>query len=141
MTMKLQNHLSGARKCKMAWARCMCKPVNKLQSDPEGLPGDYFLNRTQITLSNSSLIDVTDKVDSHGKISLQFPLTETTGSGHNVFAVYIALSGYRAQQGPEGLGGPQSTPESWLQNGSWAVDHFSARGAKLTTDFWEQYIL
>ncbi|KAF7514705.1 hypothetical protein G7054_g15078 [Neopestalotiopsis clavispora] len=114
---------------------------NKLQSDPEGLPGDYFLNRTQITLSNSSLIDVTDKVDSHGKISLQFPLTETTGSGHNVFAVYIALSGYRAQQGPEGLGGPQSTPESWLQNGSWAVDHFSARGAKLTTDFWEQHIL
>ncbi|ETS81939.1 hypothetical protein PFICI_06941 [Pestalotiopsis fici W106-1] len=94
--------------------------ANKLQPDPEGLPGDYYLSRTQITLSNSSLIDVTNKVDDQGQISLEFPTSETTASGYNIFAIYVALSGYRAQQGPEGLGGPQTTPESWLQNGSWA---------------------
>lgn len=114
--------------------------TDKLQPDPEGLPGDYYLNRTQVTLSNSSLQDVTEKVDDQGHISLAFPSAET-GIGYNIFAVYVRLSGYRAQQGPEGLDGPQTTPESWLQNGSWAVDHFSSRGARLTTDFWEQHIL
>ncbi|KAK6216503.1 hypothetical protein LQW54_003509 [Pestalotiopsis sp. IQ-011] len=114
--------------------------TDKLQPDPEGLPGDYYLNRTQVTLSNSSLQDVTEKVDDRGQIRLAFPSTET-GYGYNIFAVYVGLSGYRAQQGPEGLEGPQTAPESWLQNGFLAVDHFSAQGAKLVTDFWEQHIL
>ncbi|KAJ0340776.1 hypothetical protein COL154_002730 [Colletotrichum chrysophilum] len=30
---------------------------------------------------------------------------------------------------------------SWLQNGSWVTDHFSAAGAKKLTDFFDEYII
>lgn len=31
-------------------------------------------------------------------------------------------------------------PSSWIGNGSWVVDHFSAAGAKKATGFWDQNI-
>lgn len=114
---------------------------NKLQPDQYGLPGDYFLSRTQISLSSASLRDVTEQVSSKGHLTVDFSSDATTGLQHNIFAVYIKKSGYRAQAGPGSVEGSQSDPKSWIQNGSWAVDHFSALGAKTTTDFWEQYIL
>ncbi|KAI6911775.1 hypothetical protein KC348_g12866 [Hortaea werneckii] len=115
---------------------------DQLARDPGSLPGDYSLNRTQITLSASSLTDVTNLTTADGHLSVDFAGTNTTaGINHTIFAVYQFRSDYRAQDGPLDLGGPQSDPETWRQNGSWAVDHFSSLGAKTTTDFWEKYLL
>ncbi|KAL9109497.1 MAG: hypothetical protein Q9227_005832 [Pyrenula ochraceoflavens] len=107
--------------------------------DP-GLPGDLSLSRTQITLAGSSLQDVTDQVGSDGSFSVTFD-ANATGLNHMIFAIYLVHSDFRAQDGPEDLGGPQTAPQTLPQNGSWAVDHFSALGARTMTNFWEQSIL
>ncbi|KAF2113084.1 hypothetical protein BDV96DRAFT_150975 [Lophiotrema nucula] len=106
-----------------------------------GLPGDLKGARTQYTLSAESLTDVTDQVDGSGHLSLDFAGTNVTGQNNIVFAIYLQQSHYRAQQGPLQMGGPQTAPESYISNGSWAVDHFSALGASIMTKFWEEHIL
>lgn len=115
--------------------------LDPLATDPGSLPGDLPLNRTQVTLSAASLKDVTSEVTEDGHLTVDFAGTNATGINHTIFAIYQIHSDYRAQDGPLDLGGPQTAPASWLQNGSWSVDHFSSLGAKTTTDFWEQYIL
>jgi hypothetical protein len=105
-----------------------------------GLPGDLPLERTQITLSASSLQDVTDQVDNNGILKVNFDSNEK-GFNNTIFAIYLIHSDYRAQDGPLDIGGPQTPPQSIPQNGSWAVDHFSALGAETTISFWEQHIL
>ncbi|KAL9067682.1 MAG: hypothetical protein Q9157_006735 [Trypethelium eluteriae] len=104
------------------------------------LPGDTPANRTQVTLAANSLQDLTAHVGSDGRLSYTC-LQNSTGSGCTLFVIYLIHSDYRAQQDPEFLGGPQTAPQSWLQNGSWAVDHFSALGAQIITNFWEQFVL
>lgn len=104
------------------------------------LPGDLPLNRTQITLSASSLADVTSQVGPDGHLSVQFD-SNVKGINNLVFVIYLISSEYRAQDGPKDLGGPQTPAQTIAQNGSWAVDHFSSLGAKTMTDFWEQSIL
>jgi hypothetical protein len=104
------------------------------------LPGDSAESRTQVTLAASSLQDITDKVDKNGHLEVQFDSTET-GLNYTIFAIYLIHSDYRAQDGPKDIGGPQTAAETLAQNGSWAVDHFSALGAETTTSFWEKYIL
>ncbi|KAL9108497.1 MAG: hypothetical protein Q9227_006712 [Pyrenula ochraceoflavens] len=107
---------------------------------PPSLPGDPPFNRTQVTLSLDSLKEVTDQVSSDGHLNLQFP-SNTTGLEYQLFAIYLIHSEYRAQADPVDVQGPQTEPQNYLQNGSWAVDHFSALGAQTVTDFWEQYVL
>ena len=106
-----------------------------------GLPGDRQLARTEYTLSASSLTDVTDKVDAKGNLQLNFASSNQTGTHHIIFAIYVIKSLYRAQQGPLEMKGPHTSPQSWVHNGSWAVDHFSALGAQTMTKFWEEYIV
>jgi hypothetical protein len=36
---------------------------------------------------------------------------------------------------------PQSPIETYEQNGSWVVDHFSALGAQTVIDYWEKHLL
>ncbi|KAF2474910.1 uncharacterized protein BDR25DRAFT_280543 [Lindgomyces ingoldianus] len=109
------------------------------------LPGDLPLARTQYTLSTESLTDVTSQVDASGHLHLDFSsnmtATNATGQNHIVFAIYLIQSHYRAQQGPLEMKGPQTVSDSYINNGSWAVDHFSALGARTMTKFWEDYIL
>ncbi|KAI9714496.1 MAG: hypothetical protein M1820_000457 [Bogoriella megaspora] len=104
------------------------------------LPGDQPFNRTQVTLAASSLQDLTDQVGPNGRLTYTFP-SNSTGEGFTLFVIYLIHSDYRAQQDPELLGGPQTAPQTFLQNGSWAVDHFSVLGAQTITNFWEQYVL
>lgn len=104
------------------------------------LPGDLVANRTQITLSEASLKEVTDEITKDGSLSVNFD-ANATGLHNTIFAIYLIHSNYRAQDGPLDIKGPQSSPQSYINNGSWAVDHFSALGAKVMTDFWEQHIL
>jgi hypothetical protein len=115
---------------------------NVTDKDPSGgLPGDLPLNRTEYTLAAASLMDVTDKVDANGHLSVDFSTANTTGEYQIIFAIYLGLSAYRAQQGPLEIKGPQSELIDYLHNGSYAVDHFSALGARVMTKFWEEHIL
>ncbi|KAK5108481.1 hypothetical protein LTR62_008299 [Meristemomyces frigidus] len=100
-----------------------------------------LVTNISITLSASSLTDVTSNVTSDGRLKIDFVDYNTTGLNYTIFAIYMLQTDYRAQDGPLEMGGPQTAPTSWLQNGSWAADHFSALGAHTITNFWSNYIL
>ena len=72
----------------------------------------------------------------------QFP-AGSAGESYVVFAYYLVHTGFMEQRSPLSVipGVPQSPVTSYVQNGSWVVDHFSTKGAKLVTDFWEQHLL
>lgn len=77
--------------------------------------------------------EVTGSVTSDGTLNITFP--EGSGAeGYLIYASYALQPLIRS-----GLAGPN--PQNFIQNGSFAVDHFSSTGAKVTTDFLEQYVL
>ncbi|THW43029.1 hypothetical protein D6D22_04627 [Aureobasidium pullulans] len=94
------------------------------------------------TLSQQSMVDVTNKVNTAGRLTYQFP-AGSAGESYVVFAYYLVHTGFMEQRSPLSVipGVPQSPVTSYVQNGSWVVDHFSTKGAKLVTDFWEQHLL
>lgn len=104
------------------------------------LPGDTPFNRNQVTLAADTLQDITHQVSPNGSLDVSF-LNNDTGLYYDLFVIYQIHNGYRAQESPIFLRGPQTVPKTWQQNGSWAVDHFSALGAKTMTDYWEKYII
>ncbi|OJI95758.1 hypothetical protein ASPVEDRAFT_57912 [Aspergillus versicolor CBS 583.65] len=112
--------------------------VNTSSPEP-GLPHGAPAPRIQVTLAADSLVDITSKVSSDGHLSINFP--ESDGIEHVVFVVYEHLFHHGVYQPPSLLGGPQGKPTSFLNNGSWVVDHFSEKGARVTTDFWDKYLL
>lgn len=87
---------------------------------------------TQWTLANDSITDVSADVASDGSLSVTFPANDSIVE-YIVYASYYHLSLARAC-----IAGPN--PQNIIQNGSFAVDHFSPTGAKVTTDFLEQSI-
>ena len=93
-------------------------------------------------LSAASLTDVTQSVGSSGSVTISFP-SNSTGLNYTIFAYYLIHSEYREQVSPTTAAAavPQSPVANWTQNGSWVVDHFSARGAQVIIDFWEQQLL
>lgn len=90
-------------------------------------------NYSIYTIDFSSLIDITNQVGADGVISLTFPANSSVQE-YIVYAAYYQLSGVRAC-----VAGPN--PQNFIQNGSFAVDHFSPAGAAVTTNFLEQYVL
>ena len=94
-----------------------------------GPPFEY----TVYTIAANSLSDITDSIMPDGTISVEFP-TDSKAQGYIVYAAYYARSFVRVSVGGQ-------SPQDFIQNGSFAVDHSSARGAKVTTDFLEQYVL
>ena len=107
-----------------------------------GLPGDYAEERTQYTLAESSLEDVSNKVSPNGYLKVDFdPHKTEEGLYNTVFAIYLVHSHWRAQDGPADFAGQAIPARTIAQNGSWAVDHFSSLGAETMTKFWEDYIL
>ncbi|KAJ9653016.1 hypothetical protein H2198_007763 [Neophaeococcomyces mojaviensis] len=106
-------------------------PSNPLTGAPATIVG-----KVNYTLASSSLKDHTAALSSNGEANLVNDLFPT-GSGieqYRLFATYIYHSYTRAT-----AAGPN--PQNFIQNGSFAVDHFSATGAQTTTDFWDQYLL
>ncbi|CAK7218393.1 hypothetical protein SBRCBS47491_003494 [Sporothrix bragantina] len=98
--------------------------------------------KTQYTLAESSLKDVTSLGSDDGWLDVDFSdATSFEKHQHLVFAVYLVRSGARNQQPPGVLRGPQTMPTDYVHNGSWIVDHFSAKGARVLTDFWEKHLL
>lgn len=98
-----------------------------------GLIPNGFRNWTVWNISADSLSDVTSQVRLDGTISLRMP-THRTAKDYFLWAAYYKLSSARAAV-------PGQNPQTFIQNGSFSVDHFSSRGAKVTTDFLEKYVL
>ena len=113
--------------------------VNVSGSQP-GLPNSNSAAHQQITLSASSLQDITSMVGSDGHLTISFS-SDTSTSQRLIFAVYLYHTNGTVVASPSNLLGPQTPPTNYVQNGSWIVDHFSAAGAKVVTDFWEQNLL
>ena len=111
----------------------------------EALPawqGPYEYQGTRQTLAASSLEDVTNRVDVNGHLSMRFP-SNSSGLHYEVFAYYQNHSTYMEQASPLFVNTTvqQSPVETFVQDGSRLVDHFSATGAQVIIDFWENYLL
>lgn len=88
---------------------------------------------TNYKVTESSLQEVTSNVTSDGTLDITFP-------GSSNALAYLIYAGYAIQ--PLVRAGPAGpNPKNFIENGSFAVDHFSSTGAKVTTDFLEQYVL
>lgn len=104
-------------------------------SDPTTILGIPFgsENYTVYYVAAESIADITNAVKSDGSVYVTFP-ADTSAASYILYASYYQLSLTRACI-------PGQHPQNFIQNGSFAVDHFSARGAKVTTDFLEQYVM
>lgn len=96
-----------------------------------GIEGTY--PQTLYTVSATSITDITSTVSENGTINVSFP-TNSSAIEYVIYAGYFSLSGDRAC-----VAGPN--PQTFLQNGSFVVDHFSEAGAKVTTDLLEKYVM
>ncbi|KAK5120725.1 hypothetical protein LTR85_006083 [Meristemomyces frigidus] len=88
---------------------------------------------------SAALQDVTNQVGSKGALLLD--VNGSAAGNLTLFTFYLVRSDEREQETPQLLGGPQTAPQNYRQNGSWIVDHFSALGAQTPINFWEQYLL
>ncbi|GKT63413.1 secreted protein [Colletotrichum tofieldiae] len=87
-----------------------------------------------MVLDHTSLDDITGLVSkATGALTTKFPPSED--ARFTIFAFYQKLSGNK------NLKFESNSSSTLWDNGSYTVDHFSAQGARVTTDFWEKYIL
>lgn len=104
-------------------------------SSPGGtIPGQEPTSYSQLVLKHDTLTEWTDHVSLYGHVSLKFPIVEN-GLGYQLFAFYQHLTLHK------NLAFTSNNATNVYENGSYAVDHFSARGAKTVTKFWEEHIL
>lgn len=64
-------------------------------------------------------------------------LNWTAPEGDSTWRVFSFWEQYTNQR----ANSPGTFATDFIGNGSWTVDHFSATGAKVVTDFWDTYIL
>ncbi|VUC23925.1 unnamed protein product [Clonostachys rosea] len=102
------------------------------------LAGSLKNGSTKILAANT-LEDVSDLVGEDGRLTIDLP--ETDKYNYVLFGIYLVHSHFMNQDSPLLMQGPQKLPQTWVQNGSWAVDHYSAQGAKLAAKFWEEHVL
>ena len=119
--------------------------IDSQESNFTALPawqGPYFYSGMIQTLAASSLQDVTDEVDDSGNLSVSFD-SNANGSHYLIFSYYQIQSQYREQASPLTVNASvtQSPVTTFVENGSWIADHFSAKGAQVIIDFWENYLL
>ncbi|KAL5360501.1 hypothetical protein BJX96DRAFT_165211 [Aspergillus floccosus] len=86
----------------------------------------------EYTIRNASLQEWTNDVSSSGQLRLNLPATSR--HGYRIFAFYQHLSLHH------NVPSTSNASKTIFDNGSFAVDHFSARGAQTVTRFWEQHI-
>ncbi len=87
-----------------------------------------------LVLEDGTLSELTDSVSPDGLLTHAFP-SATDGQSYRLFAFYQKHTLTR------NLAQPKPITKTIFDNGSFTVDHYSARGAKTVTDFWERYIL
>ncbi|SCO87545.1 uncharacterized protein FRV6_11672 [Fusarium oxysporum] len=99
--------------------------IEVLQDDSTA-EGDY----TEI----DRIIDLTDKV-AHGSRSLTWTAPKAApGATWRIMGWYERFTNQRSIDGP-------SDAKTYLQNGSWIVDHFSAAGARIMDQFFDDHIV
>ncbi|KAI7909971.1 hypothetical protein M9X92_011356 [Pyricularia oryzae] len=81
-----------------------------------------------VALIEESLVDLSANV-SDGRLTWQAP------TDHDEYVLFAIYERYTNQRSAAGI------PSDVIANGSWVTDHFSAAGAKLVSQFWEQNIL
>ncbi|GKZ86189.1 hypothetical protein AnigIFM56816_001241 [Aspergillus niger] len=86
-----------------------------------------------LVLDHTTLSEITDQVSEEGQLSLSFP----TGADcrYRIFAYY------QRQPLNKNLRFTNNNMETIWDNGSYVVDHYSARGAQTVIQFWEKNIL
>ncbi|KAM5353547.1 hypothetical protein ACJ41O_000197 [Fusarium nematophilum] len=92
------------------------------------VPGQGSLST--VVLDESTLVDLSKSVV-NGKLTWKAP------SGHNNYTIFALYQRYTNQRSCNGV----ANPDGPIANGSWITDHFSADGAKLVTQFWEENLL
>ena len=99
-------------------------------------------NATQLVLHGDTLIEHTDKVNDDGRVSVSLKNGTShaskytrSNSRHFLFAYY------QYQDLAKNLDIESNTTGTIFDNGSYTVDHYSARGAETTKEFWENHIL
>lgn len=98
-----------------------------LSGDPTlGVAPSSYL---QLVVKHDSLQDLTDKVSADGHASVQLSFKS------RLFAFYQYQTHHQA------LAVSSNATGTIFDNGSYTVDHYSARGANTVTRFWEEYIL
>ncbi|KAJ5754131.1 uncharacterized protein N7511_008284 [Penicillium nucicola] len=85
----------------------------------------------ELTLKSGSLMEWTERVSSTGHVSLNLP----TANSNRLFAFY------QLQTYSKNLEYTDSSTKDITANGSFIVDHYSARGAQTITKFWETHLL
>lgn len=89
----------------------------------------------RLTLKEGSLEDLTNRVSLDGRAHLTFPPLKNA-TEQRLFAFYQRRSLHKNLEFPN-----NDSTSSIFSNGSFAVDHFSSRGAETVINFWEKYIL
>ncbi|PYH97995.1 hypothetical protein BO71DRAFT_447541 [Aspergillus ellipticus CBS 707.79] len=106
---------------------------NITTSSNSGSLFDSQPNYIQYVLNSSSLEEWTQNASSDGQTHLQFPTD--TRHGYRIFTFYQ----YHTHH--QNLPVNSNVSETIFDNGSYIVDHFSARGAQTVTRFWDEYLL
>ncbi|RMY64163.1 hypothetical protein D0863_10015 [Hortaea werneckii] len=103
--------------------------------------GPYYYDGKRYTMTEESLRDVTSHVHPNGTLTLDLA-SDVSGIEHQIFAFYQVRSRFYQFLPPEQLATvPQSPITSFVQNGSWAADHFSKAGAEMITRFWDTQLI
>lgn len=100
-----------------------------------GITGATTVSYEDLILQDGSLTDITSSVSRDGILSWKPTGNLTSGSDYELFFFYEKLS---HNQNVHFL---SNTTETIWDNGSYVVDHFSARGAQTVQAFWEQHLL
>lgn len=87
----------------------------------------------KLTLKHDSLKDLTKSVSFSGHVTLKTPAPHNSST--RLFAFYQYLNHHKNLVIDTDVSG------SIFDNGSYVVDHFSARGAQTLTKFWEKHLL
>ncbi|KAL4926579.1 uncharacterized protein BDV17DRAFT_299664 [Aspergillus undulatus] len=93
-----------------------------------------IISYDEFALDHRSLAQRTSQVDQSGHVRLSLPKA-SEGSHYRMFAFYEGLAGYK------NLRFPSDSHATIFDNGSYAVDHFDAKGAHVVAQFWNKYIL
>lgn len=87
----------------------------------------------KLTLRDGTLHEWTDRASSTGHVSLKLPKNQS--STYRLFAFY------QTRTLNKNLEYTDLKTSSITGNGSYIVDHYSARGAQTTTNFWDTHLL
>jgi hypothetical protein len=97
--------------------------------------GAHVAPYTRLILKHDTLEDQTSRVSPDGHASLTFPSGRARASQYFLFAFYERLTHHR------NLAVESVDMKTIFDNGSYVVDHFSAKGAETLINFWEEHIL